>query len=137
MSIVAGSIWVVLHPALVHFPIVLLIVGGLWEVWGYLGDRESAIRNGGRLTVLGTLALIGSNLISFSTSRAANLDLDVGRPTLASKGTRTTVTAICGVGSLFWKPLPLVALVYLVVHTNGVMLYRLIRTLLSASKEPL
>jgi phosphatidylglycerophosphate synthase len=80
------------------------------------------------LAVVGILALIGSNSISFSTSRAAELGLDLGRPTLASKGTRTTVMVIAALGTLLWPPLPAVALGYLALHTNAVVVSRLVRT---------
>ena len=81
------------------------------------------------LIVLGALAVIGSNAISYSTARAETLDLDLGRPTLASKGTRTSVMIICAWGSLLWPPLPLISLIYLAVHPNGVVLGRLARAL--------
>jgi len=76
---------------------------------------------------LGALALIGSNLISYSSARAENLGIDLGRPTLASKGTRMTVVIVCAWGSLFWPPFPALALVYLACHTQFVVGYRLIR----------
>ena len=40
------------------------------------------------LIPVAVLALIGSSLISYSSARAANLGIDLGSPTLASKGTR-------------------------------------------------
>jgi phosphatidylglycerophosphate synthase len=76
---------------------------------------------------LGALALIGSNLISYSSARAQNLGIDLGQPTLASKGTRMTVMIVCAWGSLFWPPLPVAALVYLAGHTQLVVFHRLIR----------
>ncbi len=79
------------------------------------------------LLVVGYLALTGGNLISYSTSRAENLGIDLGKPTLASKGTRTTAMVLSGWGSFFWPPLPLLALVYLALHTNLVVSSRLRR----------
>jgi len=78
------------------------------------------------LLALGAVGLIGSNLISYSSARAENLGIDLGQPTLASKGTRMTVMIVCAWGSLFWPPLPVVALVYLVGHTQLVVIRRLI-----------
>jgi uncharacterized membrane protein len=46
------------HPALVHFPIALLIVGSLWEAAGHLRGPGAAVRGGGTLVVLGTLGLL-------------------------------------------------------------------------------
>jgi len=47
-----------LHPACVHFSIALLILGGLWEAWGQLAGRQTAIRRGGIVTIVGTLTLL-------------------------------------------------------------------------------
>ncbi|SMC21544.1 CDP-L-myo-inositol myo-inositolphosphotransferase [Desulfacinum hydrothermale DSM 13146] len=79
------------------------------------------------LLFLGGAALIGSNLISYTTARAATLHLPMGPPTLASKGTRTSAMILSAWASLWWPPAPLVALVYLAVHTNGVVGLRLRR----------
>ena len=81
----------------------------------------------GWLIFLGALALIGSNLISYSTSRAEGLGLSLGKATLASKGTRTVALILSGWGSLLWPPLPIAALLYLGLHTNAVVVSRLIR----------
>ncbi len=75
----------------------------------------------------GALALVGSNLISYSTSRAENLGLDPGKPTLASKGTRSTVMIICAWGSAIWPAMPFGAILYLAMHTNLVVARRLMR----------
>ena len=78
---------------------------------------------------LGFLALAGGNLISYSSARAESLALDTGKATLASKGTRTTVMVLCAWGSLLWPAMPMLALVYLAVHTNLVVAGRLLRVL--------
>ena len=77
------------------------------------------------LLILGALAVIGSNGISYSTVRAETLDIDLGKPTLASKGTRSTVVILCALGAVFWPALPVVALIYLAVHPNAVIIMRL------------
>ena len=79
------------------------------------------------LLILGSLSFIGSNLISYSKQRAGNLGIDLGKENLASKGTRTTVMILCAWGSLFWPSLPVVALFYLVLHPNLVVIGYLIR----------
>jgi hypothetical protein len=75
------------------------------------------------------LALIGGNLISYSTARAETLGLDLGRPTLASKGTRSSVMIVCALLSLFVPAAPMAALIYLALHTNAVVVRRLFRTM--------
>ena len=86
----------------------------------------------GVLIALGSLALIGSGLISYSSSRAENLGIFFGKPTLASKGTRTTVVAVAGLLSPISSLIPLIALVYLVIHTNIVVWFRIYKASFNA-----
>lgn len=78
------------------------------------------------LLTVGFLALCGSSLISYTTARAESLGLAMGKPTLASKGTRTSTIVLCAWASLIWPAAPLVALVYLAVHPNLVVIRRLL-----------
>jgi phosphatidylglycerophosphate synthase len=89
----------------------------------------------GLLTLLGATAVIGSNLISYSSSRAEHLKIDVGPPTLASKGTRMSVMILCSWGAMIWQSAPLLAILYLVIHTQVVIYQRLRRAL--ESRQPL
>jgi phosphatidylglycerophosphate synthase len=82
----------------------------------------------GLLIPLGGLALIGSNLISYTSARAEALGLALGAPTLASKGTRSAVMILGAWGTLLWRHLPLLGLAYLAVHTNLEVARRLRRT---------
>ena len=77
--------------------------------------------------VLGAFALIGSGLISYSSARAESLGIDLGKPTLASKGTRVSVIALSGLLTPLWPAIPIIALIYLALHSNLVVLKRLIR----------
>lgn len=79
------------------------------------------------ILISGALALIGSNLISYSSARAESLGIDLGKPTLASKGTRTSVLILCAWGSLIWPKLPILALLYLAIHPNVEVIRRLAR----------
>jgi len=75
---------------------------------------------------IASLAIIGSNLVSYSASRAEGLRLPLPpKHTLASKGTRTMTMALCGILTPLWPELPLAALCYLAVHTNIVLAHRL------------
>jgi len=78
------------------------------------------------IAVLGFLAVAGATLVSFTSARAGKLGLKLGRPTLASKGTRTAAIALGAWASAFWPPAPAVVLVYLAVHPNAAALARLI-----------
>lgn len=79
------------------------------------------------LIPLAAAALIGGNLVSYTTARAENLNLDLGSPTLASKGTRTSLIVVSGWASVFWKAAPLTGLLVLAGISNAVILRRLIR----------
>jgi phosphatidylglycerophosphate synthase len=81
------------------------------------------------LLAMGFLAITGGNLISYSSARAESLGIDLGKPTLASKGTRSTVMILCAWGSLFWAGFPIVALCYLALHPNLVVARRMARAL--------
>jgi phosphatidylglycerophosphate synthase len=77
--------------------------------------------------VLGYLALTGSNLISYSSARAETLGIQLGKPTLASKGTRTVAMILSAWGTPLWPPMPVAALLYLVTHTQSTVIFRLLR----------
>jgi phosphatidylglycerophosphate synthase len=81
------------------------------------------------LLVLGGLALIGCNLVSYSSARAESLGMNLGRPALVSKGTRTAVMILCAWGSPLWPDMPILALLYLAVHPNITVITRLKRAL--------
>lgn len=84
-----------------------------------------------QLLILGALALIGSNLISYSTARAESLgirlDVSTVANSLANKGTRTTVMILSCLGSLLWPPMPMVTLIYLAFYINLVVAGRIVQ----------
>lgn len=81
------------------------------------------------------LAVIGSNLISYSSARGETLGIDLGPPTLASKGTRSSIMIVSAWLAAVWPAAPLIALVYLVLHTNLAVIWRL-RMALGYSDAP-
>jgi len=50
------------------------------------------------IVIFGSLEPIGSNGVRYATSRAENSGIDLGRPTFADKGTRSTVMILCALG---------------------------------------
>jgi len=86
-----------------------------------------------QVVVFGSLALIGTNLMSYSDARAKNLEIDLGKPSLASKGTRMTVMVLSGLGSPIWPLMPMVALGYVALHVNVVVAIRLLKAQRSSS----
>ena len=77
------------------------------------------------LLAMAFFAVSGSSLISYTTARAESLGIPLGKPTLASKGTRTSIIVLCGWATLFWPPAPLLALTYLALHPNIVVFRRI------------
>jgi phosphatidylglycerophosphate synthase len=76
---------------------------------------------------LGFLAVAASSLVSYSGARAGELGLKLpGKPTLASKGTRTAVIVLCALATALWKHAPLVALAYLAVHPAAAVINRIL-----------
>lgn len=84
-----------------------------------------------QMLIIGALAFIGSNLVSYSSAKADTLHITLGKPTLASKGTRMTAMILCGLGSVFWAPLPIAALCYLAIHPNAAVMKRIVHALRS------
>lgn len=89
-----------------------------------------------QVAVFGSLALIGSNLISYSDARAKSLNIQLGKPTLASKGTRMTIIVLSGLASTIWPLMPMVALGYVALHPNAVVAVRLLKAQRSSSSVP-
>lgn len=77
------------------------------------------------LVVVGIFAVTGGNLISYSSARGEALNLSMGPPTLASKGTRTSAMILSAWATVFWPAAPFWALCYLCAHTNLVVARRL------------
>ncbi|HYA42886.1 MAG TPA: CDP-alcohol phosphatidyltransferase family protein [Syntrophobacteraceae bacterium] len=75
--------------------------------------------------VMAFFAVSGSTLISYTTARAESLGIPLGKPTLASKGTRMSVIVLCGWASILWAPAPILALAYLALHPNIVVFRRI------------
>jgi uncharacterized membrane protein len=72
-----------IHPALVHFPLVFLVVGGVCQAAGLLADRPGATRFGTILVLAGTVAVIptiasgylAANSLRLGASARADLGL--------------------------------------------------------------
>ncbi len=90
------------HPALVHFPIALLIVGGSWEAWGLFAGGERAMRSGGVLTILGTLSLFPTVVTGYIASYSVPVPPTV-EPRLNLHELNGWLVVALFVGLLFWK----------------------------------
>jgi phosphatidylglycerophosphate synthase len=83
------------------------------SIWG-----NDGILSPGHLIILAALAAAGVSQVSYSTARAASLNLEFRRPEHAGKGSRTAAVILCGLLTPAWIHFPLVALLYLAVHPN-------------------
>jgi phosphatidylglycerophosphate synthase len=83
----------------------------------------------GLLVLIAALAAAGSSQVSYTTARAASLNLAYRRPEAVGKGTRTAVIVLSGLLTPLWVHFPLLALVYLAIHPNAAVLSSLVRTL--------
>lgn len=81
----------------------------------------------GLLWLLGGLALMGSNAVSYSAARAESLGFDSFPPTRASKGTRSAVNIVAAAATPVWSGSPLLSLLYLAIHPNATVAARLLR----------
>jgi len=75
------------------------------------------------IILTGALAAVGSSQVSYATARAVSLDIDYHRPESAGKGTRCSVFVICGLLTPLWIHFPFLALIYLALHTNLVLVF--------------
>lgn len=82
----------------------------------------------GLLVLIAALAAAGSSQVSYTTARAASLNLAYHRPEVVGKGTRTAVIVLSGLLTPLWVNFPLLALVYLAIHPNVAVLTSLVRT---------
>jgi len=91
-----------LHPAVVHFPIALLVVGGCWEAWGHLRGRAVAIRGGGTLTLLGTLAVLPAVVTGYLAANSVTVAAGAERILSLHELCGWSIAAVF-TGLLFWK----------------------------------
>ena len=67
------------HPAVVHFPVALLVLGGLAEAVGLLARREAAERFGSLLVVAGLLAWIPALVTGYLAANSVPLEGEARR----------------------------------------------------------
>ena len=78
------------------------------------------------VAALAFVAVVASNLVSYSGARAAELGLSLpARPTLAGKGTRTAAMVLGALATPLWPQAPLAALAYVAGHATTAVIYRM------------
>jgi uncharacterized membrane protein len=90
------------HPAMVHFSVAFLIVGGAGEACGLFADRERLVRFGGTLVVIGTLSLIPTIVTGYLAANTVVLS-DDARPVLDAHERNGVLLLGLFVATLFWK----------------------------------
>jgi len=91
-----------IHPALVHFSVALLIVGGLLESWGLLRVDDAAARGGGRLVVAGTLFLFPTIVTGYIAANTVDFT-DPALVVLDAHERNGVILLMLFCGLLFWK----------------------------------
>lgn len=107
-----------------------LLFGVLFHCLRYssgIGFGELAFSPGLLIAIAG-LAAVGSSQVSYTTARAASLNLPFRRPEHAGKGSRTAVIIICGFLTPFWIHFPLAALIYLAIHPNFAVIRSIVKS---------
>jgi len=90
------------HPAMVHFAVAFLIVGGVGEAWGMLAGRERLARFAGVLVVIGTTSLIPTIVTGYLAANTVELG-DAARPVLDAHERNGIFLLGVFVAALFWK----------------------------------
>ena len=91
-----------IHPALVHFSVALLVLGGVWEAVALLRARDDAARFGGRLVLLGTLSLLPTLVTGYLAANSVDLTPE-SAPLLAAHENNGLFLLGVFVACLFWK----------------------------------
>jgi len=94
--------WHLFHPALVHFTVAFLVVGGCCEAWGMLGRRENLARWGGVLVLIGTLSLLPTLVSGYLAANTVAVSLPAQRVLDAHEANAFALAALLVV-AVFWK----------------------------------
>jgi uncharacterized membrane protein len=91
-----------IHPALVHFSVAFVVVGGVGEVWGLLARRETLRRWGASLVLVGLASLVFA--LASGYLAANTLEVDAASVELLDAHERTgwILLAVLFV-TQFWK----------------------------------
>lgn len=91
------------HPALVHFSIALLVLGGLMEAAGLFARSDGSTRFGGTLVVLGTLSLVPTLITGFLAANSVTPEGSSATAMLARHERNGLILLGWFVGLQFWK----------------------------------
>ncbi len=91
-----------LHPALVHFTVSLIVLGGLIEAGGILVRRDVAERLGGTLAVLGAASLLPTVATGFLAANSVTLPPGAAGLLDRHEDIGLWLLGLCIVGQ-FWK----------------------------------
>lgn len=94
--------WHLLHPALVHFSVAFLIVGGACEALGHLARRDGWIGFGNPLILIGTISLVPTLVSGYIAANTTPLP-DDALGLLASHERNGWFVLGVFVAALFWK----------------------------------
>jgi len=90
------------HPALVHFSVALIVLGGVAEAGGLLAHREALARWGGQLLLIGLVSLVPTIASGYLAGNTVN-PTGEGFALLDSHEKNGLIVLVLLVGSQFWK----------------------------------
>jgi uncharacterized membrane protein len=91
-----------IHPALVHFTVALIVLGGVFEVAGILAARAELARQGGRLLLLGLVSLVPTIATGYLASNSVTLPPGSERVLERHEQSGLVLLGLL-LGSQFWK----------------------------------
>lgn len=91
-----------IHPALVHFSVACLILGGVGEAWGLATQREALARWSGQLLIVGVVSLVPTIVSGYLAANTVELNA-VGRELLGAHERNGLILLGLFVACLFWK----------------------------------
>jgi uncharacterized membrane protein len=91
-----------IHPALVHFSVAFVVVGGAGEVWGLLARREPLRRWGSSLVLVGLVSLVFTLASGYLAANTIEVDAASVESLGAHERTGWILLALLFV-TQFWK----------------------------------
>lgn len=91
-----------IHPALVHFSVAFVIVGGACEVAGMMLRREQVERFGAQLLLIGLASLVPTMISGYLAANTVDVTQE-GRELLARHERNGWIVLALLLGTQFWK----------------------------------
>ena len=91
-----------IHPAMVHFSVAFLVLGGSCEAWGLLARRQGPTEFGGTMVVIGVLTLPVTLVSGYLAANTVDVS-DTSVRLIAAHELNAWLVATVFVAAIFWK----------------------------------